>query len=78
MTGTEGLSSGVSAFSTGVRDFHFHRYHLEGFWSHKRAGNAARRTDESGCLITDPMTCDRGIHTEWFGLFQSNAWVTVI
>ncbi|MGW2305926.1 hypothetical protein [Streptomyces sp. NPDC001809] len=71
-----GLCTG--AFSTGVRDFHFYRYHLEGFWSHKRAGNAARRTDESGRLITDPTTCDRGIYTEWYGLFQSNAWVTVI
>ncbi|MFE6856516.1 hypothetical protein ACFVDH_37710, partial [Streptomyces sp. NPDC057674] len=70
-----GLCTG--AFSTGVRDFHFYRYHLEGFWSHKRAGNAARKTDESGRLITDPTTCDRGIYTEWYGLFQSNALVTI-
>ncbi|MFB6524965.1 hypothetical protein [Streptomyces sp. NPDC056399] len=70
-----GLCTGT--FSTGVRDFHFYRYHLEGFWSHKRAGNAARKTDESGRLITDPTTCDRGIYTEWYGLFQSNALVTI-
>ncbi|MET7756162.1 hypothetical protein ABZT27_15825 [Streptomyces sp. NPDC005389] len=70
-----GLCTGV--FPSGVRDFHFYRYHLEGFWSHKRAGNAARKTDESGRLITDPTTCDRGIYTEWYGLFQSNALVTI-
>jgi len=67
----------TGAFSTGVRDFHFYRYHIEGFWSHKHAGNSARYTDESGYVIRDPGVCDRGIYTEVYGLFQSHDSVTI-
>ncbi|WP_328965671.1 hypothetical protein [Streptomyces virginiae] len=64
---------------TGVRDFHFHRYHPEaGFWSHKHAGNSARFVDNSGYVIRDPGVCDRGIYTEVYEyLFQSNDSVRI-
>ncbi|MBB4987090.1 hypothetical protein [Streptomyces nymphaeiformis] len=62
---------------TGVRDFHFYRYRVEGFWSHKHAGNSARFVDESGFVIRDPGVCDRGIYNESFGLFQSHDSVTI-
>ncbi|CAL9356210.1 hypothetical protein SUDANB145_00568 [Streptomyces sp. enrichment culture] len=67
----------TGAYPNGFRDFHFYRYHVEGYWSHKHAGNWARRTDESGYVIRDPGVCDRGIYTEVYGLFQSHDSVTI-
>ncbi|AVZ71131.1 hypothetical protein SLUN_01560 [Streptomyces lunaelactis] len=67
----------TGAFPNGFRDFHFYRYHAEGHWSHKQAANMARRTDNSGVLITNPYLCDRGIYTEWYGLFQSHNTVLI-
>ncbi|MEW2418107.1 hypothetical protein AB0953_31045 [Streptomyces sp. NPDC046866] len=65
--------------STGVRDFHFYRFHPEtGYWSHKHAGNSARYVDESGYVIRDPGVCDKGIYTEVYDyLFQSNDSVRI-
>ncbi|MFB6835593.1 hypothetical protein [Streptomyces sp. NPDC056361] len=68
------------AFPQGMRDFHFYRWHAEGHWSHKYAGNAARRTDAAGQLITNLATMNPGtVYTEPFpdGLFQSHHTVTI-
>lgn len=63
---------------TGARDFHFYRYHVEGIWSHKHAGNSARFVDDSGYVIRDPGVCDRGIYLEVYPfLFQSHDSVKI-
>ncbi|MFE2165450.1 hypothetical protein ACFXB3_10325 [Streptomyces sp. NPDC059447] len=68
----------TGAYSSGFRDFHFYRYHVEGFWSHKRAGNPARFVDASGYVIRDPGVCDRDIYTELYPrLLQSHDSVRI-
>lgn len=47
-------------------DYHWYRKHPD-CWGHKPGGTAARNTDESGVIITDPQTCDRGDYTEFTG-----------
>jgi hypothetical protein len=39
-------------------------------WSHKPGTDVARDTDESGNLITDPETADRGIYKYVCGYFS--------
>jgi hypothetical protein len=41
-------------------DYHWYRQDKGGCWSHKPGGTAARNTDNSGHLITDPRSCNRG------------------
>ncbi|MFH9727314.1 hypothetical protein ACH4M4_30740 [Streptomyces sp. NPDC017254] len=68
----------TGAFPSGFRDFHFYRWHAEGYWSHKHAGNAVRRTDASGNLITDLSTMNPGtVYTEYYALFQSHNTVVI-
>jgi hypothetical protein len=45
------------------RDYHWYRKQKDGFWGHKPGGTAARNIDNSGVIITDPQTCDRGAGT---------------
>lgn len=54
-------------------DYHWYRIHsqAEGFWGHKPGGTAARNTDNSGRLIRNPETCDRGPYTEFCGYFYT-------
>lgn len=44
-------------------DFHWYRRDANGMWSHKPGSTPARNTDNSGNLISDPNTCDRGPYT---------------
>ena len=44
-------------------DYHWYRQDKSGCWSHKPGGTAARNTDNSGKIIKDPKTCDRGNYT---------------
>ncbi|MEX0167691.1 hypothetical protein [Streptomyces sp. LMG1-1-1.1] len=70
----------TSTHPQGLRDFHFYRWHAEGYWSHKMAGNAARTTDAAGQLITDLATMNTGsVYVEPYteGLFQSHYTVTI-
>ncbi|MFG2668396.1 hypothetical protein ACGFY6_29690 [Streptomyces sp. NPDC048387] len=68
----------TGAYPSGLRDFHFYRYHIEGFWSHKKSRNEARVYDDSGYWIRDPGVCDRGIYVEVYPyLFQSHDSVTI-
>ncbi len=48
-------------------DFHWYRKDRDGRWSHKIGGAPAKNVDESGNLITDPRTADRGAYTIFCG-----------
>lgn len=53
----------VIAPGPGFVDFHWYRKAKEGFWGHKPGGTAARNTDNSGHIVNDPRTADRGPYT---------------
>jgi hypothetical protein len=61
----------VVAPGPGFVDFHWYRKNKEGFWSHKPGSTAARNTDNSGKVITNPQTCDRGPYTQFCGYFYT-------
>ncbi|ATC63567.1 hypothetical protein CMV30_06140 [Nibricoccus aquaticus] len=50
-------------------DFHWYRQDSDGRWSHKPGGTSATNLDNSGNLITNPETADRGGYTEFVGYF---------
>jgi DNA-directed RNA polymerase subunit H (RpoH/RPB5) len=52
-------------------DYHWYRKHSEGFWGHKPGSTNARNTDNSGNVISDPYTCDRGTYTQFCGYFYT-------
>ena len=52
-------------------DFHWYRKHKEGFWGHKPGTLTARNYDNSGHVITNPETCDRGPYTQFCGYFYT-------
>ncbi|MGW0908310.1 hypothetical protein [Streptomyces sp. NPDC002853] len=62
----------TGTFPGNIRDYHWYRLHPGGLWAHKPGGTAARNTDNSGRLITNPYTCDRRPYNEWCGLFQTH------
>ncbi|MFD7018631.1 hypothetical protein [Streptomyces sp. NPDC059161] len=53
----------------GGGDFHWYRKHKEGFWGHKPGGTEARNVDNSGNVIYNPETADRGPYTIFCGYF---------
>jgi hypothetical protein len=46
-------------------DFHWYRKGRNGLWTHKPGGTAVTNLDNSGHLITDPRTADRGFYTDF-------------
>lgn len=48
-------------------DFHWYRKGPDGFWSHKPGPTAVTNLDNSGQLIADPRTADRGMYTSFCG-----------
>ena len=58
-------------------DYHWYRKQRSGFWGHKPGGTAARNTDNSGVLITDPEACDRGGYTDFCGYFYAGRSVVI-
>lgn len=46
-------------------DFHWYRKGTNGRWTHKPGGTQATNLDNSGNLITDPRTADRGGYTQF-------------
>jgi hypothetical protein len=46
-------------------DFHWYRKGRNGYWTHKPGGTQATQLDNSGNLISDPRTADRGNYTEF-------------
>lgn len=67
----------TGTFPGGIRDYHWYRYHSEGFWGHKPGGGTARRIDNSGNIIYNPYTCDRRPYLEWCGFLQSHNTVVI-
>jgi hypothetical protein len=61
----------VVAPGPGFVDYHWYRFHKEGFWGHKPGSTAARNVDNSGRIITDPRFCDRGPYTLFCGFFYT-------
>ena len=46
-------------------DFHWFRKGRNGYWTHKPGGTEATNQDNSGVLIPDPRTADRGPYTDF-------------
>jgi hypothetical protein len=46
-------------------DFHWYRKGRNGYWSHKPGSTAVTNLDNSGNLIRDPRTADRGPYTDF-------------
>jgi hypothetical protein len=59
-------------------DYHWYRHQIGGFWGHKPGQTAARNTDNSGVVITNPETCDRGNYTNFCGYFYAGKSVKII
>jgi hypothetical protein len=59
----------VIAPGPGFRDFHWYRKDRDGRWSHKPGGTPATNLDNSGNLILDPRTADRGLYTIFCGCY---------
>ncbi|MBP2472119.1 hypothetical protein JOF53_000991 [Crossiella equi] len=59
----------VVAPGPGFRDYHWYRLQLEGYWGHKPGSTPARNTDNSGVVIANPETCNRGPYTQFCGYF---------
>lgn len=50
-------------------DYHWYRKDRDGRWTHKMGPTAATNLDNSGNVITDPQTADRGSYTVFCGCF---------
>lgn len=50
-------------------DYHWYRRDSNGYWSHKPGGTYATNLDNSGNLITNPESADRGYYTDFCGYF---------
>jgi hypothetical protein len=61
----------VVAPGPGFIDFHWYRKMKEGYWAHKPGGTAVRNVDNSGRVISDPATCDRGPYRQFCGYFYT-------
>jgi hypothetical protein len=46
-------------------DFHWYRKGRNGRWTHKPGGTQVTHLDNSGAIITDPRTADRGPYTQF-------------
>ena len=46
-------------------DYHWYRKGRNGYWTHKPGGTPATNIDNSGNLIPDPRTADRGVYTQF-------------
>lgn len=54
-------------------DFHFYRkVSSSGVWGHKPGATAAKSTDNSGRVIYNPQTCNRGYYTSWYGYYYQD------
>jgi hypothetical protein len=46
-------------------DFHWYRKGRNGLWTHKPGGTPVTNLDNSGVVIPDPRTADRGMYTDF-------------
>jgi hypothetical protein len=72
----------MALFIAPGKDYHWYRKQTCGFWGHKPGGTAARNIDNSGHLITNPESCDRGIgtylnYTDFCGYFYAGKSVKI-
>ena len=58
-------------------DFHWYRQDKVGCWSHKPGSTAVRNVDNSGHLITDPKTADRGGYVNFCTYMVTNHGVVI-
>jgi hypothetical protein len=58
-------------------DYHWYREQRGGFWGHKPGHWTARNYDNSGALVVDPETADRGGYTEFCGYFYAGRSVVI-
>jgi hypothetical protein len=52
-------------------DFHFYRFHQEGYWAHKPGENVVSIRDHSDLEIHDPKEADRGSYETFHGYFYA-------
>lgn len=55
-------------------DYHWYRQDADGYWSHKPGTTPVRLRDNSGNLILDPATADRGNYVNFLGYFAVSPW----
>lgn len=67
----------VIAPGPGFIDYHWYRKSSQGFWGHKPGGTAARNVDNSGHVVLDPRTADRGPYTIFCGFFYAQRRMVV-
>lgn len=60
----------VTASQPQFKDYHWYRRDATGTWSHKPGRTQVKNTDNSGRIITDPSTCDRGPYESFCGYFH--------
>jgi hypothetical protein len=46
-------------------DYHWYRKGRNGYWSHKMGGSPVTNVDNSGVLIPDPRSANRGAYTNF-------------
>lgn len=52
-------------------DYHWYRYQSNGYYGHKPGQTNAINTDNSGVVITNPQTANRGIYTSFCGYYTA-------
>jgi Concanavalin A-like lectin/glucanases superfamily len=72
-----GYPSPLLNFKTGVAlvvapgyDYHWYRLDDNGTWTHKPGQTSATNKDNSGNVITDPRTANRGVYTDFCGFYR--------
>jgi hypothetical protein len=55
----------VALFIAPSVDFHWYRLGRDGLWTHKPGPTPVTNVDNSGALIRDPRTANRGIYTQF-------------
>ncbi|MGE5557150.1 MAG: hypothetical protein ACM3WV_00915 [Bacillota bacterium] len=63
-----GKSRAALAINPGI-DYHWYRQDRDGKWSHKPGGGQATNLDNSGQIIINPQTANRGPYTVFAGYF---------
>lgn len=59
-------------------DFHFYRMCINGRWCHKPGQTPAKNTDDSGNIITNPQTANRGPYTTFCEYFYGGGGAVVV
>jgi len=59
-------------------DYHWYRHQMGGFWGHKPGSTAARNIDNSGVVVVNPETCNRGGYTNFCSYFYAGKSVKIV